>query len=91
MVGGAIWGGPGKGQFDDDEGYILVNVSIAFAVLTSVFLGLRFWAKAFTSQKFGLDDTFLLLAYFVNLGMCAISICKFSPQQPSHPETIRGR
>ncbi|KAK7917609.1 hypothetical protein PG985_011217 [Apiospora marii] len=69
MLGGAIWGGPGKGQLDDDEGYILVNVSIAFAVLTSVFLGLRFWAKAFTSQKFGLDDTFLLLAYVVNLGM----------------------
>ncbi|KAK7973371.1 hypothetical protein PG996_007598 [Apiospora saccharicola] len=74
MLGGAIWGGPGKGQVDDDEGYVLVNVSIAFAVLTSVFLSLRFWAKAFTSQTFGLDDTFLILAYVVNLGMCAIAI-----------------
>lgn len=82
MLGGAIWGGPGTGQLDDDEGYILVNVSIAFAVLTSVFLGLRFWAKAFTAQNFGLDDTFLLLAYVVNLGMCAISIRKFPFNTP---------
>ncbi|KAK8074236.1 hypothetical protein PG994_005135 [Apiospora phragmitis] len=50
MFGGAIFGGSGKGDISDDEGYILVNVSIAFAVLTSVFLSLRFWAKTFTSQ-----------------------------------------
>ncbi|KAK8070489.1 hypothetical protein PG997_010692 [Apiospora hydei] len=74
MLGGAIWGGPGKGELDDNEGYILVNVSIAFAALTSVFLGLRFWAKSFTSQIFGLDDAFLIAAWFVNLGMCAIAI-----------------
>lgn len=75
MIQGALWGGMGKGVIDEDEGYILVNVSIAFAALTTVFLGLRFWAKTFTVQVSGLDDVFLVAAYVVNLGMCAIAIC----------------
>ncbi|KAK7974301.1 hypothetical protein PG990_011098 [Apiospora arundinis] len=74
MIQGALWGGMGKGVIDEDEGYILVNVSIAFAALTTVFLGLRFWAKTFTVQVSGLDDVFLVAAYVVNLGMCAIAI-----------------
>ena len=58
----------------EDAGGVLDAISIAFAVLTSVFLVLRFYAKTLTAAPFGLDDVFLVSAYVVNLGMCAMGL-----------------
>ncbi|KAH8890288.1 integral membrane protein [Thozetella sp. PMI_491] len=57
------------------SGGTLIGLSIAFATLTTIVLILRFYAKRFTrAVDFGLDDYFLVAAYVVNLGMCAIGI-----------------
>lgn len=64
-------------RLDDSQAYILDNISIAFIVLTSVFLALRFWAKNFTAATFlYLDDVFLVAAYVVNLAMCAMGLSR---------------
>ncbi|KAK1719488.1 hypothetical protein CaCOL14_001812 [Colletotrichum acutatum] len=58
----------------EDSGGTLIGISIAFAVLTTFFLGLRLFAKRFTAGGYGLDDYFLAAAYVVDLGMCAVGI-----------------
>ncbi|KAL1871105.1 hypothetical protein Daus18300_004850 [Diaporthe australafricana] len=58
----------------EDRGYQLVGISIAFAVLTTIILGLRFFAKRFQGGGIYADDMFLCAAYVVNLGMCAVGI-----------------
>ncbi|KAH8748634.1 integral membrane protein [Diaporthe sp. PMI_573] len=58
----------------EDRSYQLVGISIAFAVLTTVILSLRFYAKRFQGGGIYADDMFLSAAYVVNLGMCAVGI-----------------
>ncbi|WQF78866.1 hypothetical protein CDEST_03880 [Colletotrichum destructivum] len=58
----------------EDSGGQLIGISIAFAVLTTFFLGLRLFAKRFTASGYGVDDYFLAAAYLVDLGMCAVGI-----------------
>ncbi|KZL78319.1 integral membrane protein, partial [Colletotrichum incanum] len=58
----------------EDSGDQLIGISIAFAILTTFFLGLRLFAKRFTAGGYGVDDYFLAAAYFVDLGMCAVGI-----------------
>lgn len=60
----------------EDRSYQLVGISIAFAVLTTIILGLRFYAKRFQGGGIYADDMFLSAAYVVNLGMCAVGISK---------------
>jgi hypothetical protein len=61
----------------EDAGHKLIEISVAFAALTTVVLGLRIYAKRFQAGGWGLDDVFLIAAYVVNLGMCAIGIRTF--------------
>lgn len=61
----------------EDRSYQLVGISIAFAVLTTVILSLRFYAKRFQGGGIYADDMFLCAAYVVNLGMCAVGISKW--------------
>ncbi|WYZ33894.1 hypothetical protein EsH8_I_000170 [Colletotrichum jinshuiense] len=58
----------------EDSGGTLTAIAIAFAVLTTVFLALRLYAKRFTAGGYGVDDYFLAAAYVVDLGMCAVGI-----------------
>lgn len=58
----------------ENKGGQLVAISAAFAILTTLVLGSRFYAKRFQGGGFFLDDAFILLAYIFNLGMCAIGI-----------------
>lgn len=58
----------------EDSGGTLVGISITFAVLTTLFLGLRLFSKRFTAVGYGADDVFLVAAYFFNLLMCAVGI-----------------
>ncbi|KAK1593431.1 uncharacterized protein LY79DRAFT_514424 [Colletotrichum navitas] len=58
----------------EDSGNELISISIAFAILTTVFLALRLFAKRFTAGGYGIDDYFLAAAYVVDLGMCAVGI-----------------
>ncbi|KAJ0163890.1 hypothetical protein CTA2_2170 [Colletotrichum tanaceti] len=58
----------------EDSSGELIGISVAFAVLTTFFLGLRLYAKRFTAGGYGVDDCFLVAAYFVDLGMCAVAI-----------------
>ncbi|KAI3390406.1 hypothetical protein diail_9740, partial [Diaporthe ilicicola] len=58
----------------EDRSSQLVGISIAFAVLTTIILALRFLAKRFQGGGIYADDMFLCAAYVVNLGMCAVGI-----------------
>ncbi|KAK7714928.1 hypothetical protein SLS63_011523 [Diaporthe eres] len=65
---------PTPAYLAEDRSYQLVGISIAFAVLTTIILGLRFYAKRFQGGGIYADDMFLSAAYVVNLGMCAVGI-----------------
>lgn len=56
----------------------LVGTSIAAIVSTTIVLVTRFFAKRFQGGGFYWDDGFLLSAYVVNLGMCALGISMWS-------------
>lgn len=61
----------------EDRSGQLVAISATFAVLTTLIIGCRFYAKRFQGGGFFLDDGFILSAYIVNLGMCAIGISEW--------------
>lgn len=58
----------------EDNGRILVGVSVGCAAATTVILGSRFYSKRLGGAPLGLDDVFLTAAYVVNLGMCALAL-----------------
>jgi hypothetical protein len=58
----------------DDSSGTLVAISIAFAVLTTVFLALRLYSKQFTASGYSSDDIFLATAYIFILAMCAVGV-----------------
>lgn len=58
----------------EDRSMQLVVTSIVYIVITTLVLGTRFYAKRFQGGGFYLDDGFLVAAYIVNLGMCALGI-----------------
>ena len=66
---------PDEAYLNAYSGHSLFAVSIAFIVLTTVFLALRFYAtRVLRAISFGVEDVFLVAAYIVNLGMCALGI-----------------
>ncbi|KAF3771402.1 hypothetical protein M406DRAFT_24719, partial [Cryphonectria parasitica EP155] len=58
----------------ENRSYQLVLISIIFMILTTIILILRFYTKRFQGAGFFSDDAFLLSAYIVNMGMCALGI-----------------
>ena len=58
----------------DDSSGVLEGISIAFAVLTTVFLAIRLYSKRSTAGGYTVDDIFIVAAYVFNLGMCALGI-----------------
>jgi hypothetical protein len=71
-----------EAYLNEYSGGVLIAESISSAVLTTVVLVLRFYAKRFKMATFGLDDVFLVAAYVVNLGMCAIGISQYHSSIP---------
>lgn len=66
----------------EDRSQVLVDISIAFIVLTTVVLAARFYARRFQGLGgFHADDAFVLAAYVVNLGMCAVGISESNTLQ----------
>ncbi|KAH6693896.1 integral membrane protein [Plectosphaerella plurivora] len=69
------WNLPRAVNLEEDTGPVLEGVSIVFAILTTIFLGLRFYSKQFTGAAgFTIDDIFLAIAYVLNLVMCALGV-----------------
>lgn len=59
----------------EDRSQVLVHISISFIALTTIVLAARFYARRFQGLAgFHADDAFVLAAYIVNLGMCAVGI-----------------
>lgn len=61
-------------ELDDYSGDKVLAISIPFTVLTTIFLGLRFWSKRLMRSRSGLDDFLLVAAYLANVALCAIVI-----------------
>lgn len=70
------------GEYSGDK---VLAISIPFTVLTTIFLGLRFCSKRLMRSRSGLDDLLLVVAYFVNVGLCAIVIGRSSCKQCFFP------
>lgn len=70
------------GEYSGDK---VLAISIPFTVLTTIFLGLRFCSKRLMRSRSGWDDLLLVVAYLVNVGLCAIVIGKLSCEQCFFP------
>ena len=55
-------------------GYQFQNVAIAFIVLGTVFVALRFFARYRAGTPWSADDIFLPLALIANYGLCGVSL-----------------
>ncbi|KAK4226275.1 integral membrane protein [Podospora fimiseda] len=58
----------------ETRGPMMIGICIAFAVLTTIFVPLRFWARRIRAATFGFDDVLIIAAYIVNLACCALGI-----------------
>lgn len=59
----------------DDVLQPLINIAIAFIVLNTLFVGLRFVARLLVKKaELGWDDWLLIPAYILNIGLCAAGI-----------------
>lgn len=61
-------------ELDDYSGNKGVAASTVFLCLTTIFLGLRFYAKRLMRSQSGWDDLLLVGAYLCNTGMCVVMI-----------------
>ena len=55
-------------------GHQLESVAIAFIVLESCFVGLRFFARHVAGTPLSWDDVLIPLALVFNYGLCGVSI-----------------
>lgn len=55
-------------------GYLFKNVAIAFIVLQTFFVGLRFLARHLNSTPMGADDILVPLSLIFNYALCGVSI-----------------
>lgn len=60
----------------------LIAIAIAFALLPTLTLALRFYSKRFKGAHIGIDDAFIFAAYLVNLSLCAMGLCEPRPPPP---------
>lgn len=63
-------------DLEEYSGNKVVAISIVFLVLTTVFLGLRFYSKRLMRSKSGWDDILLVGAYLCNASLCTVIIGK---------------
>lgn len=61
-------------ELDEYSGNKVIATSITFFVLTSVFLGLRFYAKKLMRSRSWWDDLLLVGAYICSTGSCVVII-----------------
>ena len=64
-------------------GYVntTIHTCIAFIVLDTVFVGLRFLSRTVKKGvELGWDDWLILPAWATNIGVCAVSICRPFPE-----------
>jgi hypothetical protein len=62
-----------------DESFIgdqLVNAAIAFIVIETCFVGLRFFARHVAGTPLSWDDVLIPMALVFNYGLCGVSIGK---------------
>lgn len=59
----------------ENRAEVLQRIAISLAVITTAMMALRFYAKVrFQSPGIELFDIFLIAAYIITLGMCALGI-----------------
>lgn len=63
-------------ELDDYSGNKVIAASMVFLCLTTIFLGLRFYAKRLMRSQSGWDDLLLVGAYLCNTGLCVVIIGK---------------
>ncbi|KAH7121301.1 hypothetical protein B0J11DRAFT_491377 [Dendryphion nanum] len=56
------------------QGYLFENTAIAFIVLSTVFVALRFYARYVANKRIMGDDLLLIAALIGNYGLCGVSI-----------------
>lgn len=60
--------------FNSHSSEIIQNVAIAFTVLESIAVGLRFASLRLTEKRFGLDDFLTIPGYLCCIGLITISL-----------------
>ena len=67
---------PPSAFLPDDRGHQLQNTAIAFIVVETLFVGLRYVSRYLIRSRRGADDFLMPLAWLFNVGLCGISIGK---------------
>ncbi|KAI9640226.1 hypothetical protein NHQ30_011464 [Ciborinia camelliae] len=60
------------------RGHIVLSVAIAFTVLETLFVALRYWAQYLARKPFGVDDGLILLAYLLCISGTVVALVGIS-------------
>ncbi|KAB8296682.1 hypothetical protein EYC80_002105 [Monilinia laxa] len=60
------------------RGHIVLSVAIAFTILETVFVALRYWAQYLGRKPFGVDDGLILLAYMLCIAGTIVALIGIS-------------
>src|SRR5690625_3493294 len=73
---------PESAFLPDDKGHQLKHTAIAFIVVETLFVGLRYFSRYLISSRSGADDWLMPLAWLFSVGLCVISLGKTIPRTP---------
>jgi hypothetical protein len=69
---------PPSAFLPDDRGHQLKNTAIAFMVVETLFVGLRYVSRYLIRSRSGADDWLMPLAWVFNIGLCGVAIGKIA-------------
>lgn len=61
----------------EDHGPVLKNTAIAFIILETCFVILRYVSRAIIRAPSGIDDYLMPLAWLFNMAVCGVSLGKY--------------
>lgn len=62
------------GYLDENRGETLVGLAIAFLVVETICVALRFYARRIGKVAWGADDTFIVPGFILCAAVCACTI-----------------
>lgn len=62
------------GYLDEYRGQILVGLAIAFLVIETICVSLRFYARSIGKVRWGADDTLIIPGFILCAAICACTI-----------------
>lgn len=62
------------GYLDEYRGQVAIDLAIAFLIIETICVALRFYARRISKVRWGADDTFIIPGFILCAAVCACTI-----------------